>query len=767
MIRRRAWTSLPLWLAATAVAGSAGAVEQPSARIHRVPEGVAPPTIDGNLDDPVWETAVPIGPLTQVVPVEGGQPSERTEVRITYDAHAFYLAVRAYDSEPDEIIAPAMRRDASLTAGDRITFLIDTFHDHRNAYLFSTNPNGARFDGILENNTVFRTPWDGIWNAKAQVDDQGWTCEFEIPFKTISFDPNIDTWGFNLLRNVRRRNEENRWSSWTQNKFLTDVSEVGHLEGLEGLEQGVGLDVVVSGVARTFHDRLQPSGDANGHTERSYDQLDPALDAFYKLTPSTTASLTVNTDFSDADVDARQVNLDRFALFFPETRDFFLQDAGIFDFAHFRTTGFEPPNNNGLPFFSRRIGISEEGEEIDLLAGFKVTGREGPFNFGMLNAQMADHDDVGPRNLSVVRGKWNVGEESTVGFIATHGDPSSDRSNTVAGVDTRLRTSRIAGDQVLQLDAFGEKSHTPSLRGNQWAGGALLSYPNDRWRGSLGVVHVGESFNPTLGFVNRPDTLDYTADLRRRWRPVDSWIRSVDVSFDSRFVTTTDGSLETMIFTPTLFQINDQLDDFVAPFVELRTERLVEDFEIASDALIPVGRYDWARPGIRIGTATSRPLSLRLTYSEGRFYTGSLRSLDVTLEWRPGKHLFSSLRYLQNQGRLDETCVDDATGAVLPDTACGVPGTTRFSGDFTQRLVQWRVNVVFSPDLSWDTFLQWDQDSQDLGWNSRLRWIVEPGQEVVLVWNQGILTRDFELDRSIFEPTSTELTAKVVWTFRF
>ncbi len=766
----RVWALLLLGFApalSVLLASAATADDAPWVFVTRLPDGVAAPELDGQLDDPAWQEANAIGPLTQVVPVEGGTPTERTEVRVLYDDDAFYLAVRAYDREPEKLIASAMRRDASLTSDDRITFLIDTFHDHRNAYLFSTNPNAARFDGILENNTTFRTEWDGIWNAKARVDAEGWTCEFRIPFKTISFDPAIHTWGFNLLRNVRRRNEENRWTSWKQNKFLTDVSEVGHLVGLSELEQGVGLDVVLSGVARNFHDRRQEDTSANGHRERSYDQLDPSLDAFYKLTPSTTGALTINTDFSDADVDARQVNLDRFALFFPETRDFFLQDAGIFDFAHFRTTGSEPPNNNGLPFFSRRIGIAGDGEEVPLRAGLKVTGREGRFNFGLLNAQMGDSGDVGPQNLSVLRGKWNLGEESTVGFIATHGDPSSDGSNSLAGLDARLRTSQIADDQVLQLDLFGEKSHTPGLRGDEWAGGAILSYPNDRWNGSLGFVHIGASFAPALGFVNRPDTHDYTADLRRRWRPTGSWIRSVDVAFDSRLVTSTEGALETILFTPTLFQINNQQGDFVAPFVALRTERLEQGFEIASDALIPAGRYDWARPGISFGTATSRPLAANVTFSSGRFFSGELRSLDVTLEWRPGKHLFSSLRYLQNQGRLDETCVSDASGVVLPDAACGAPGTTRFSGDFTQRLVQWRVNVVFTPNLSWDTFLQWDQDSQDLGWNSRLRWIVEPGQELVLIWNQGVETHDLERDRSAFLPTSTELTGKVVWTFRF
>jgi hypothetical protein len=312
-----------------------------------------------------------------------------------------------------------------------------------------------------------------------------------------------------------------------------------------------------------------------------------------------------------------------------------------------------------------------------------------------------------------------------------------------------------------------EKSHTPGLRGDEWAGGAILSYPNDRWNGLLGFVHVGESFAPALGFVNRPDTHDYTAELRRRWRPVDSWIRTVDVSFDSRLVTTTDGALETILFRPTLFQINNQLDDFVAPFIEMRTERLFEGFEIDPDAFIPTGRYDWARPGITFKTATSRPLAANVTFSSGRFFSGELRSLDVTLEWRPGRNFFSSLRFLQNQGRLDETCISDATGEEIPDAACGAPGTTRFSGNFTQRLVQWRVNVVFSPDLSWETFVQWDQTSQDLSWNSRLRWIVQPGQEMVLIWNQGVETRDFERDRSDFRATSTEVTAKVVWTFRF
>lgn len=709
----------PFLLASDVMAS--GGPPPPEATAAFLPDGVERPVLDGKLDDAAWELATPIGPLIQVEPVEGAKPSQRTVTRVVFDHDTLYIGVRAFDTDPELLIAKVMRRDQVQDSDDRIVLVFDTFHEHRNGYLFVTNPNSARFDGIIEQNTRFRATWNGIWNARATVDEHGWSAEFAIPFETLSFDPHKDTWGFNMRRTVRRENEENRWSQAVQNKSIIDVSHIGTLRGLTGMEQGLGLDVIPSTAVRFRHDRPD---------DRSTTKIDPSLDVFYKLNPEVTAALTINTDFSDAEVDARQVNLDRFALFFPETRDFFLQDAGIFDFGVLR-------NPNGQPFFSRRIGIGEDGESVGLRAGVKATGRVERFNFGVLDTQMAAYGDVHSQNLAVARGKWNVGEESNVGFIGTYGNPVGNESNGVYGVDGLYRTSNILDEQVLEASAWFLRSETSGASNRQEAFGAGLRYPNDRWNGTLAFKQIGENYLPELGFVNRPGIREYVGDLRHRWRPTDSFIRTIDVRLDSLLVTDTSDHLETLRFVPTLVDVRNQHGDFVAIRGVTRTERLSESFEIADGVVLDDGRYDWGRGLIQIGTAISRPVSVNVTWSDGTFFSGTLRSLDTLIQWRPSRHFFTSVRYLQNQARLDE-------------------------GSFTTRLVQWRAIVAFTPDLSWSTFLQWDKASEDLGWNSRLLWIVTPGSDIVFVWNQGISTENHDL-----RATTAEWTAKVSWTFRF
>ncbi len=708
-----------LWLGvASASLGSA----LPSVELTRVPDGVPPPVVDGVLNDEAWALAPTLGSLTQVLPVEGGRPSEATEVRIVYDRDAIYIGVRAFDRSPEELVASAMLRDASLLADDRITFLLDTFHDHRNAFLFSTNPNGARFDGISENNSSFKSEWDGIWYAKSRVDQEGWSCEFEIPFKTLSFDPAGTTWGFNLLRTVRRLNEEDRWTSAVQNKSLIDMSEAGHLRGLQGIEQGLGLDIKPAGAFAWTRDR---------RTGRSFTNLDPSLDLFYRATPSVTAALTANTDFSDAAVDARQVNLSRFALFFPETRDFFLQDAGIFDFPVGGTGA-----TNGLPFFSRRIGISEEGSVIPIRLGAKVTGRNGRLNFGLLDVQMAENGEAGAKNLSVGRLKWNLGEESFAGLLATHGDPLRKGSNTLVAGDVNLRTSRAFGDQILELRSWLQRSSTPGGVGSDIAWSARLAYPNDTWNWALDWKEIGEDFDPALGFVNRPGTRQGIASLRRRWRPVGSEVRSSDLSVFGILTTDLDNALESLLIR-SAGSVENQAGDFLLLEVDHRTEVLDTDFGILPGLVIPTGRYDFDRVTLSLGTATSRPLSTQLSFGAGRFFSGHIRSGRALVEWRPSKHLFASIEYLQNSVRLAE-------------------------GSFTTRLGRLRLNVVFTPDLSWETFLQFDNLSDSVGWNSRLRWILTPGKELVFVWNQS-----FDSSRYDLRATRTNLVGKLSWTFRF
>ena len=711
------------------------AVMSPTLEIVRRPEDVPRPEIDGKLDDPIWQHAARTEQFTQQEPVPGSQPSERTVAWVAYDSDSLYIAVRSYDSEPDKIVAHTMRRDRSTRLDDRIAITLDTFHDHRNSYWFATNPNSTRQDAIVEGGSTFRDPWDTIWYARAQVDEEGWTCEFEIPFKSLSFDPNNDTWGFNIIRSINRKNEEIRWANWALSRFPMDVSEAGDLTGFGERDQGLGLDVVPTGTVTRFEDR---------RVDRHYLKIDPSLDVFYKITPSVTGALTVNTDFSDAPVDERQVNLDRFALFFPETRDFFLQDAGIFDFGGISRGGpsssFSLTNPNGLPFFSRRIGIA--GNDVpELRAGLKATGRVDRLNFGVMNVQMGgftndDGERIQGKNLTVARGKWNVGEESFIGFIATHGDPLTNGSNTTWGLDTRLKTSTFQGDLTVRLDAWFQKTETPGQSGEDESFGVLLDFPNDRWNGRIGFKRIGADFNPALGFVNRTDIDDYVFELKRRWRPGSGPLRSWDIANRSRMVTATDGTLETIdsIFTLEFF---GHLSDFVSIQSQLRTERLFEDFEISEGVILRPGRYDWARGILTVGTSERRVVSARISASWGTFFSGTNRRLSTFLGWRPSKHFQTTIDYTQNQIELPE-------------------------GDFTTRLLRWNLDVVFSPDLSWETLIQWDRDSRNLGWNSRLRWVVREGEELALIWNQGVDTTDHD-----FRGTTMQWAGKIRWTYRF
>ena len=698
--------------------------ERPVADLTRLPDGTRGPVIDGVLDDEAWQEATLLGALVQVIPIEGGTPTEHTEVRITYDRDAIYVGVHAFDSEPDEIIAKGMVRDGSLVPDDRITIVFDTFLDRRNGFLFSTNPNGARFDGIIENNGTFRTQWDGIWFADAKRTDDGWTCEFAIPFKTLNFDPEGDTWGFNLLRNVRRRNEENRWSSAKQNRRLTDVSEVGDLRGLRGMDQGLGLDFIPGSSLGWTHERDE---------HRQTTNLDPSFDAFYKITPSVTGAVTVNTDFSDAAVDARQINLSRFNLFFPETRDFFLQDAGIFDFA----VGGDG-SVNAIPFFSRRIGLDEvRGEVVDIRAGAKVTGRVGPLNFGLMDVQMAGHSDVDAKNLAVGRAKLNFGEESFAGLIATHGDPITNGSNTLLGTDVTLRSSKLIPGQITELRGWFQHTHTPGAVGDDVAFGARAAYPNDKWNAALGFKQLGPDYNPALGFTNRTDIRNSFGSLRRRWRPEGHWLRIIDTSIFFDLFTDLGNDLESLLIFPTFVRLENQAGDFISLQGSYRTEILEDEFEIFSDVVLPKDRYDFSRLTLNIGTARSRPVSAEFSFGSGSFWSGHIRSGRALFEWRASKHFFASAEYLRNSVRLPE-------------------------GDFTTRLGRVRLNVVFTPDLSWETFLQFDNVSDSVGWNSRLRWIVNPGEEIVLVWNQALDVEDYG-----FRGDRTNLIGKISWTFRF
>jgi hypothetical protein len=687
----------------------------PTTRIERA---TGPITIDGLLDDPAWRDAPSFDAFIQADPIAGATPSQPTRVWLAYDDENLYLGIRLFDEQPDEIVVRQMQRDASQQPDDRVSIVIDPFGKQREGYFFQVNAAGAKRDGLIDQGDRLRTEWDGIWDAKATIDGRGWIAEVAIPFKTIAFAPDAEAWGLNIERVIRRADEGARWATPVRGRGITDVGIAGRLVGLEGLERGAGVDIkpfftFTAGGGEAFEG--QPDYDVGG-------------DVVFQITPDLTATFTVNTDFAATEVDARQINLTRFPLFFPEKRDFFLQDAGLFRFGGI--------NQSPLPFFSRRIGLVR-GEEVDIRWGAKLTGRIDDFSVGLLSVRQAGFDDLDARQLSVGRLAYNVLEESSVGVIFTDGDPTSDRDNSLVGVDFNYRNTRDFPGAVLEAAAWGQLSQTEGAEEDESAIGGRFSFDSDTFAANAFVAHVGEDYNPGLGFIARPGRREYNASARVRFRTDDQRDR-VDLRTSGTAFTTLGGEIETLSVTPLELTLGNQRGDFGRLFYRVEEENLLgESFEIAPNVVIDDGVYTFSRYGIELGTGETRALSASGRATFGGFYDGQRADRGVSLTWRPSRFFTAAVDY-------------DQSDISLP------------AGSFRTEIARVRLNASFTPDISWNNFIQYDNFSDTVGLNSRLNWIVEPGREVFLVLNQG-----FDVADGGFASRGTEMTVKVELTFRF
>ena len=503
MIPSAALCCLSLAAAAQEEPDSGG--QQKSVRIVRTD---APPVIDGVLDEEAWSRAARIEDFHEIQPTEYAAPSERTIVYLMYDDNALYIGAKLYDRDPSEITARILRQGERVFGDDWFSVILDPFHDQRSGYRFQTNPNGLRQEALYQNVSDEQWDWQGIWATAAHIDGDGWTTEIAIPFKTLSFDPGNDTWGINFRRSIARRDERMGWVSRNRN---TDPSISGIAVGFEGLKQGLGLDLVPS---MSLSRRRYFDGTA------SASNFDPSFDLFYKISPSLTGSLTFNTDFSATEIDDRQVNLTRFDLFFPEKRDFFLQDADIFEFGNI--------SQNGRPFFSRNIGLSSAGDLVNLKYGGKLSGRIGRWNIGALSVRQAAFGAVPADNATVARVSMNLLAESNVGMILTEGDPNSTVDNSLVGMDFLYRNSRLPGGRLVEVNAWLQQSDTEGIHDKQNAYGFRLGMPNNSgFRGGFRYTHLEDNFNPALGFVNRVGINQLNYGTQYTHRPREGYLRSI------------------------------------------------------------------------------------------------------------------------------------------------------------------------------------------------------------------------------------------------
>ena len=662
--------------------------------------------------------------LTQSFPNEGAPPSARTEVRLLFDTDYLYIGIRAFDAEPDQIVAKERQRDIAMDGDDVVAVALDPFLNRRRGYFFQVNPLGNRRDGLITPYTDSETDglqiqfeWDGIWYAEAMIDAQGWTAELAIPMKTISFDPDTTTWGFNVERVIPRMNETMRWTAATRTKQVVTMGDAGALEGLTGLRQGLGVDLVP--YVKLTGTRETPGGD---------DALRFKLggDLYYKVTPSVTAALTVNTDFAETEVDERKVNLTRFPLFFQEKRRFFLQDGNYFKFGGAEQTP--------LPFFSRRIGLGADRTPIDLLGGVKVTGQIGRVNIGLLSVQTDKTDDLNSKNLTVGRASVGFLDESSAGVIFTNGDPLRNAENRLGGADLSLKSSNFLGtSQVVEMDAYFMRSDGEGQSGNAF-GGRLL-YPNFTWDAGLIFGQLGTNFNPALGFIDQAGTRNYTGWVGHSWRP--ERLDSVRVGLFAEDKTTLDNrTIVGGVYLPEI-TLTTKSQDSVTVAPHLTQEQYFVPFEIVPGLIIPPGNYTYLAYDVFVQSAKTRSVSGTIHVGCcGYLNDGHRMNLDTTLTWRPTA--FFNLGATYNQVRLD-----------LPD------------GKFTVHIGQLNLNMTFTRNLSWNLVGQYDNVSHEFGLNSRFRWAVQPGSDVFLVFNHNADTEHG------WHSKVSELSAKLAWTFRY
>ena len=696
------------------------------------------PVLDGKLDDIIWQQAEVITDFHQIRPGDGTEPSEPTEVYMVYTEDALYIGARMYDSNPELISAPVIRHNQGLPGDDRLVIILDPFNTRRVGYRFETNLNGVRHDALYDNVTSFTGDWVAIWDVATDTFDEGWIAEVEIPFKTLPFDPNIDTWGFNFGRGIRRRGEEMAWVSYNR---TYNPSIVGLATGFEGMDQGAGLDIVPTftmNERRTFN-----PGDKES-------DFDPSLDIYYRLTPSLNAALTVNTDFSAADVDNRQVNLTRFNLFFPERRDFFLNDADLFQFGSISNNGSKNQaasrgiRENARPYFSRNIGIGANGEEVDLKYGGRVSGRVGRWNIGTLAVRQDASTTVDASDLFVGRFAANILDESTLGFIVTDGDPQSNHSNTVYGADFRYLNTQLASGRQLEGNAWYQKSDTSGLNGDDASWGINMSSPNNSGlRGEIGIKEVQQNFNPALGFVNRTNIRDYSARVGYTYfYDSELWQQSytgLDV-FKGEVI---DGDLQSEVLKFRLLEMETNArDSFDVGHTRYR-EVVLSPFTIYSEqsrsVVIPAGNYQYQTYDISLGTGNQREFSADFRAEVGEFYNGETTDVSTSFNWNQSQYFAMSLDY-------------DWTDVSLPQ------------GDFTARLTSLNAQVAFTTNLYWISLLQYDNISENMGLNTRVQWIPEAGQEALIVLNYNMQDQDKD---NRFKSTLSDISIRFRYTFRY
>jgi len=679
------------------------------------------PVIDGDVSEAVWERAQVIDEFYQFEPDPGVPTTERTELRILYDEDNLYIGVYNYDSEPDQITLRTMARDGDLFFGDYFRIYLDPGQTRRNGYLFEIAATGGRRDAILQNNTQNLVQWDTIWAGEARVVEDGWIAEMAIPFRSISYDPAREEWGFDFSRMIRRKNERTRWTSYDAGINLMDISNAGALTGIRDVNPGI-LDVQVYGRLTYKQDwRPERRGALSGA---------PSANAYYKITPALTGTLTLNPDFSDSPLDARQVNTTRFSLFTPETRDFFLQDVATFQFGG---RAFEDANN-ARPFFSRNIGLVN-GRPVTILGGGKVSGTLAGMGVGALSVITNETSTTPQQVLSVARVTVPILEESNIGFIATNGDPTGMSENTLVGGDFQYRSTNIIPGKLVEADFFYERSFSDAVPDDHAFGG-VLNFPNEPWAGELRFKQIGENFDPALGFSNRKGirALDANASYIQRFR--DSPFRILSYGVLNEAFIELDSDVQSRMHTAVL-DIDMRNNHRYSAQIAHVYENVQESFDLPGGVIVPVGEYYWTNGFVSVDTGQATSIRWFLEAECCSFYNGNYFYLKGGFSYRLGGILEFGPTY-------EGTFIDLPTGYV------------------DIHILSLDTIYNFTPDMQLVLQAQFDNISRNFGLSARYRWEYAPGDELFVAFGQTAI-----IPGTNFRAQTSTLSIRLGQTFRF
>ena len=681
-------------------------------------------TLDGKLEEAVWQNVVKISNFTQSEPDFGKPASERTQLAITYSESALYIAIWCYQNSTSGISAKSLQRDFDFEAEDNFRIVINPYNEGRTGYEFVINPFGARADLLISSSEDASSDWNGVWDAAATITSEGWFAEIEIPFNTLKFkNSQQQIWETNFERNIINNNETDRWQGWSRDYSLENFTTAGHLDSLENISY-----------TKRFELKPYLLGGWNLKDDKdSYSGIGKiGADLNYNISPALKLNITANTDFAQVESDVIQVNLSRFNLYYLEKREFFLEGASNFSYYL---------GSSNYAFYSRKIGI-ENFESVNVLGGVRLFGKIGKSNIGFLSLQTASKDSIPTANNSVIRYRYDLGSQSYIGGIITS-KLSSGHQNFVAGLDGIYSISHFLTDKNLILGALMNVScDDGKMKDNSLSWRLYCDYPNDLIDNFIGISSVQENFSPELGFLSRTnyEAFTWNLDFTPRWFNKFGVRKMLFKPWEFIvYRTQTTHELESYFNESTPFGFLLQSGDVFEFNLQQSYDRIDQPFDLTDNITVGAGKYHMHAAEFQINTYQGRKLYTELFYNWGTFYGGNINTAAFLLGLNINKHLNLTGQYEYNRISINSIT------------------------DNIQQIVS-TITYAFTTKLDISLLGQYNSEDDLLLTNFRVHWIPRIGSDFYFVWNNGY---DPVTQADYLKPTINNGAAKLVWRFTF